>query len=63
MKFFKITKQFKDDEGSAVTVDRVVLTVAIVGRGVAATASARTATTSLGDKISTVVESQTVVDG
>lgn len=60
MEFFKITKRFKDDEDGAVTVDWVVLTAAIVGLGVAVVASVRTATTSLGDKISTAVESQTV---
>ena len=58
--FFKITKRFKNDEDGAVTVDWVVLTAAIVGLGVAVIASVRTATTTLGDKISTAVESQTV---
>lgn len=60
MEFFKITKRFKDDEDGAVTVDWVVLTAAIVGLGVAVIASVRTATTSLGNKISSAVDSQTV---
>ena len=60
MEFFKITKRFKDDEDGAVTVDWVVLTAAIVGLGVAVIGSVRTATTSLGTKISSAVESQTV---
>ena len=60
MEFFKVTKRFKDDEDGAVTVDWVVLTAAIVGLGVAVIASVRTATTSLGDKISAAVDSQTV---
>ena len=63
MEFFKITKRFKDDEDGAVTVDWVVLTAAIVGLGVAVIASVRTATTSLGTKISSAVESQTVLGG
>jgi len=61
MEFFKITKRFKDDEDGAVTVDWVVLTAAIVGLGVAVLASVRTATVSLGDRISTEIEAQTTV--
>ena len=60
MEFFKITKRFKNDEDGAVTVDWVVLTAAIVGLGVAVLASVRSATETLGDKISTAVESQPV---
>ena len=55
MKFFKLTKRFKNDEDGAVTVDWVVLTAAIVGLAVAVLASVRTATTTLGDRISTEV--------
>ncbi|MDU8942947.1 Flp family type IVb pilin [Ovoidimarina sediminis] len=60
MEFFKITKRFKDDEDGAVTVDWVVLTAAIVGLGVAVIGSVRTATTTLGDKISTAIDAQEV---
>ena len=60
MEFFKITKRFKDDEDGAVTVDWVVLTAAIVGLGVAVIGSVRTATTALGDKISTAIDAQEV---
>ena len=60
MEFFKITKRFKDDEDGAVTVDWVVLTAAIVGLGVAVLASVRTATVSLGDRISQEIEAQVV---
>ena len=55
MEFFKLTKRFKNEEDGAVTVDWVVLTAAIVGLAVAVLASARTATTTLGDRISTEV--------
>ena len=58
MEFFKITKRFKDDEDGAVTVDWVVLTAAIVGLGVAVLASVRSATTTLGDRISTEIDKQ-----
>jgi Flp pilus assembly pilin Flp len=60
MEFFKITKRFKKDEDGAVTVDWVVLTAAIVGLGVAVIASVRTATESLGDRISEEIENQMV---
>ncbi len=60
MEFFKITKRFKKDEDGAVTVDWVVLTAAIVGLGIAVVASVRTATSSLGAKISNAIENQTV---
>jgi Flp pilus assembly pilin Flp len=58
MEFFKITKRFKDDEDGAVTVDWVVLTAAIVGLGVAVLASVRSATTTLGSRISTEIDKQ-----
>ncbi len=60
MEFFKITKRFKDDEDGAVTVDWVVLTAAIVGLGVAVIGSVRTATTSLGERISQEIDAQVV---
>lgn len=60
MEFFKLTKRFKDDEDGAVTVDWVVLTAAIVGLGVAVLASVRSATESLGDRISQEIENQVV---
>lgn len=62
MEFFKITKRFKNDEDGAVTVDWVVLTAAIVGLGVAVIASVRTATESLGSRISNEIENQVVGD-
>jgi Flp pilus assembly pilin Flp len=58
MEFFKITKRFKDDEDGAVTVDWVVLTAAVVGLGVAVLASVRSATTTLGSRISTEIDKQ-----
>ena len=58
MEFFKITKRFKDDEDGAVTVDWVVLTAAIVGLGVAVLASVKSATTTLGTRISTEIDKQ-----
>ena len=60
MEFFKITKRFKDDEDGAVTVDWVVLTAAIVGLGVAVIGSVRTATSALGERISTEIDNQVV---
>ena len=60
MNFFKIYKRFNEDEDGAVTVDWVVLTAVIVGLGVAVIGSVRTATTSLGNKISSAIDSQTV---
>ena len=60
MEFFKITKRFKDDEDGAVTVDWVVLTAAIVGLGVAVLASVRSATTTLGERISQEIDNQVV---
>lgn len=60
MEFFKITKRFKKDEDGAVTVDWVVLTAAIVGLGVAVLASVRSATNTLGERISTEINAQTV---
>ncbi len=60
MEFFKITKRFKDEEEGAVTVDWVVLTAAIVGLGVAVLNSVRSATVSLGERISEEIENQVV---
>jgi len=58
MEFFKLTKRFKNEEDGAVTVDWVVLTAAIVGLAVAVIASVRSATTTLGDRISSEVVKQ-----
>lgn len=58
MEFFKLCKRFKKDEDGAVTVDWVVLTAAIVGLGVAVIASVRTATTDLGERISTRIDQE-----
>ncbi len=60
MKLFKLTKTFAKDEDGAVTVDWVVLTAAIVGLGIAVLAAVGGGTTSLSDKISSQLESQTI---
>jgi Flp pilus assembly pilin Flp len=51
MKFFKLFKNFSNDEDGAVTVDWVVLTAAVVGLGVAALAAVRGGTGALTSKI------------
>lgn len=53
-------KNFSKDEDGAVTVDWVVLTAAIVGLGIAVLAAVGGGTTSLSDKISSQLESQTI---
>ena len=58
MEFFKVTKRFKNDEDGAVTVDWVVLTAAIVGLGVAVLASVKSATSTLGTRISQEIDNQ-----
>ena len=58
MDIFKITKRFSQDEDGAVMVDWVVLTAAVVGLGVAVIASVRTATSTLGERISAEVDKQ-----
>ena len=60
MKLFKLTKTFAKDEDGAVTLDWVVLTAAIVGLGIAVLAAVGGGTTSLSDKISSQLESQTI---
>ena len=60
MKLFKLTKTFAKDEDGAVTVDWVVLTAAIVGLGIAVLAAVGGGTTSLSDKISSQLGSQTM---
>ncbi len=60
MKLFKLTKNFKRDEDGAVTVDWVVLTAAIVGLGIAVLISVSGGTTSLANKISSNLASQTI---
>jgi Flp pilus assembly pilin Flp len=57
---FKLAKNFKRDEDGAVTVDWVVLTAAIVGLGIAVLTSVSGGTTSLANKISSNLASQTV---
>jgi Flp pilus assembly pilin Flp len=60
MKLFKLVQNFKRDEDGAVTVDWVVLTAAIVGLGIAVLTSVSGGTTSLADKISSNLASQTI---
>ncbi len=60
MKLIKFTKNFARDEDGAVTVDWVVLTAAIVGLGIAVLTSVSGGTTSLADKISSNLASQTI---
>ena len=60
MKLFKLAKNFKNDESGAVTVDWVVLTAAIVGLGLAVLSSVSGGTTSLANKISGNLASQTI---
>jgi Flp pilus assembly pilin Flp len=57
---FKLAKNFKRDEDGAVTVDWVVLTAAIVGLGIAVLTSVSGGTTSLANKISSNLASQTI---
>ncbi|SLN50660.1 Flp family type IVb pilin [Roseisalinus antarcticus] len=56
----KILAKFRRDEDGAVTVDWVVLTAAIVGLGIAVMSSIGTSTASLGDKISSQLDEQTI---
>ena len=60
MKLFEMIKTFKADEDGAVTVDWVVLTAAIVGLGLAVLSSVSGGTTSLANKISGNLASQTI---
>ncbi len=53
MKFFKLFKNFRNDEEGAVTVDWVVLTAAVIGLGVVALTAVKGGTKVLVDKIST----------
>lgn len=55
-------KNFRADEDGAVTVDWVVLTAAIVGLGIAVLTSVGNGTTALGDKISSQLSAQTIVN-
>ncbi|RPE67068.1 hypothetical protein EDD53_1474 [Pacificibacter maritimus] len=52
MKFFKLYKNYNENEDGAVTVDWVVLTSAIVGLGVAVLATVSNGTKTLGETIS-----------
>ncbi|MFX0544895.1 Flp family type IVb pilin [Roseovarius sp. S1116L3] len=56
----KFIKSWLRDESGAVTVDWVVLTAAVVGLGVAAIASARTAVTTLSTDIGIGIEATEV---
>ena len=56
----KLINKFRKDEDGAVTVDWVVLTAAIVGLGIAVLAAVGGGTTSLADKISSQLNSQTI---
>jgi Flp pilus assembly pilin Flp len=60
MKLVTFVKNLKRDEDGAVTVDWVVLTAAIVGLGIAVLTSVSGGTTSLANKISSNLASQTV---
>ncbi|SPJ24765.1 Flp family type IVb pilin [Palleronia abyssalis] len=60
MKFFKITKKFRNDEDGAVTVDWVVLTAAVVGLGIAVLSSVRTGTQTATNSISQELAGSTV---
>ena len=60
MKFFKLFKNFRNDEDGAVTVDWVVLTAAVVGLGIAALAAVRGGTGTLTSKISSQLASQSI---
>lgn len=55
-----LINKFRKDEDGAVTVDWVVLTAAIVGLGIAVLAAVGGGTTSLADKISSQLNSQTI---
>ena len=60
MKFFKLAKNFNNEEDGAVTVDWVVLTAAVVGLGVAALAAVRSGTESLTGKINTFLNTVSI---
>lgn len=57
---FKLTKNFKNDESGAVTVDWVVLTAAIVGMGIAVIASVSGGASSLATTVSSAVSTSKV---
>ena len=60
MKFFKIYKNFNQDEAGAVTVDWVVLTAAIVGLGIAVLTTVSKSTNALATKIGAELDGRTV---
>lgn len=60
MKFFKLTRTFRNDEDGAVTVDWVVLTAAVVGLGAAALTLVRSSTATLTSKVSTYLTGASV---
>ncbi len=59
MKLFKLTKNFRDDESGAVTVDWVVLTAALVGIAIALVSTVQTgideAATDIQNKLSSAL--------
>lgn len=61
MKLLNFFKSFHNDESGAVTVDWVVLTAAIVGLGLVVMQAVGGGLTSLGDKISTELGTNTTV--
>ena len=60
MKFFKLAKNFRNDEDGAVTVDWVVLTAAIVGLGIAVLTSVTSGTKKVTEAVSTHLNGTTV---
>ncbi len=60
MKFFKLAKNFNNEEDGAVTVDWVVLTAAVVGLGVAALAAVKKGTGKLTGTIDSYLSSQSI---
>ena len=62
MKLFNLINQFKADEDGAVTVDWVVLTAAIVGLGIAVLTSVSGGTTGLASKISSKLNTMSIMN-
>ena len=62
MKLFNLINQFTADEDGAVTVDWVVLTAAIVGLGIAVLTSVSGGTTSLAGKISSKLNTMSIMN-
>lgn len=60
MKFFKLAKNFRNDEEGAVTVDWVVLTAAVVGLAAAGMAAIKSGTSAMSTKIGSALSTATV---